>query len=350
MKKRSKIIVAFLVLTIFSLFGTVHSQTASDHFQRGLAASKSGDLPIAISEYTIAIQMDPKNSAAYYNRAIVYEKANEPALALIDLTKSIELKPDRSAAYTNRGNIYARRGDLVLALADHTKVVELDPKSARSFLNRGGTYMQMRQTREALADFDKGAELDPKSANIFNMRGNLHSLTRNWALAITDWDRALELDPSRSELHYQKLWTFLFLNDNERAIAAAKKYLDVKGVKDDRSGWALNAGYLALLRTGNQTAGETLLSQYDREQMPGTFPKQVLQFLRGRLKQPEFMAAAGDDNLKIMAARTYIGEMLLLSNKPEAAVEQFEWVIKNGPKNATEYQLAVAEADRMKKR
>ena len=134
------------------------------------------------------------------------------------------------------------------------------------------------------------------------------------------------------------------------SIAAVQRYLEVKGVKDDRSGWALNAGYLAFLRDGNQVKGEAFLSQYASEQMPGTFPKQVLQFLRGEIKQSEFMAAAGDDKLKIMAARTYIGEMLLLSKKTEAAVEHFDWVIKNGPKNATEYQLAIAESDRINKR
>ena len=108
MKKRSGLTIAFTVLTVFFLLSTARSQTASNHFERGLAANRAGDLQTAIAEYTIAIQMDPKNSATYYNRAIVYEKAKEPGLALIDLTKSIELKPDRPAAYTNRGNIYAQ--------------------------------------------------------------------------------------------------------------------------------------------------------------------------------------------------------------------------------------------------
>jgi tetratricopeptide (TPR) repeat protein len=55
------------------------------------------DYDKAISEYTKAIKLDPKNVDAYYNRALVYEYKNDYDKAISDYSEVIRLEPNSSA-------------------------------------------------------------------------------------------------------------------------------------------------------------------------------------------------------------------------------------------------------------
>ena len=48
----------------------------------------------------------------------------------MDYTQAIELDPKFTAAYSNRGYVNFKLGDLAGALADFRKVLELDPQNA----------------------------------------------------------------------------------------------------------------------------------------------------------------------------------------------------------------------------
>ena len=75
------------------------------------------------------IQRAPNDATAYHNRAVGYELSGDIDLAIADYTKTIEIKPDNAAAYENRGRAYASKGDYTRAVADATKSNELIAKS-----------------------------------------------------------------------------------------------------------------------------------------------------------------------------------------------------------------------------
>jgi len=52
---------------------------------RGVAYGKLGDYRQAISDFAMAIEINPKHAEAYYNRAVAYAKLGNHTLAVEDL-------------------------------------------------------------------------------------------------------------------------------------------------------------------------------------------------------------------------------------------------------------------------
>jgi len=56
-----------------------------------------------ISEYTKAIELNPKFAMAYVKRGMAYHKKGQYDQAISDFNKAIELNPEYAKAYSNRG-------------------------------------------------------------------------------------------------------------------------------------------------------------------------------------------------------------------------------------------------------
>ena len=63
----------------------------------------------AISDYTKAIEINPRFAEAYYNRGLAYGKKGQYDKAISDYTKAIEINPRFAEAYNNRGDAYGRK-------------------------------------------------------------------------------------------------------------------------------------------------------------------------------------------------------------------------------------------------
>jgi tetratricopeptide (TPR) repeat protein len=53
-----------------------------------------GEHDHAIDDYNKAIEINPKDAAAYYNRGNAYEKKGDKARAIADFSKAIEINPN----------------------------------------------------------------------------------------------------------------------------------------------------------------------------------------------------------------------------------------------------------------
>lgn len=72
-----KIFIIFAITALLFLCinaGTVYCQDAKTHNTKGVEYRKQGLFDKAIEEFTKALQLDPKNAAAYNNRGLSYEK------------------------------------------------------------------------------------------------------------------------------------------------------------------------------------------------------------------------------------------------------------------------------------
>lgn len=69
----------------------------------GNEAFQSGDVELAISKFTQAIDIDPDNVIFYSNRSAAYMKVDSISKALHDAEKCIELDPKWSKGYNRLG-------------------------------------------------------------------------------------------------------------------------------------------------------------------------------------------------------------------------------------------------------
>jgi tetratricopeptide (TPR) repeat protein len=123
------------------------------------------DLNGAIADFTRAIELDPKDDAAYYNRAQAKRLKKDAAGAIADYTRAIELGSTNPAAYNNRGNARAENNDRDGAIADYTRAIELKPDYARAYYNRAAVKKEKGDAPGAAGDFKTAAKLDPELAS-----------------------------------------------------------------------------------------------------------------------------------------------------------------------------------------
>ncbi len=78
------------------------------------------------------------NAEFYYNRGIDRFERGDYDKAISDYSKAIEINPRFAMAYANRGGAYLNKGLYDQAISDSNKAIELNPKLAMAYNNRGG--------------------------------------------------------------------------------------------------------------------------------------------------------------------------------------------------------------------
>src|SRR5262249_53002610 len=98
------------------------------------------EVECAISDYSNAIESNPRNPTPYFARGTAHLEAFDFDSAIADFTRAIEIEPNDASAYTNRGSAHYEKGEFDHAIADLNKALELNPKSALTYCNLGWTY------------------------------------------------------------------------------------------------------------------------------------------------------------------------------------------------------------------
>jgi len=111
------IILPIVLFFLLSCASTQKEKTelrnAEFYFNRGVTSYKKGQLDQAISDYTKALEINPKYAEAYYNRGNVYSDKGQYDQAISDFTKALEINPKYAEAHYNRGIAYVKKGQLV---------------------------------------------------------------------------------------------------------------------------------------------------------------------------------------------------------------------------------------------
>jgi len=98
---------------------------ATAYNERGNVRRFQGDNENAITDYTMALHIDPTYYEAYYNRALAYEEKKRFADAEEDLSRTLALNPTVTQAYEARGRVRAARHDYDGAIADVTRYLRV---------------------------------------------------------------------------------------------------------------------------------------------------------------------------------------------------------------------------------
>ena len=128
----------------------------------------------AISDYTKAIEINPRYAVAYSNRGRAYDKKGQYDQAIKDFTKAIEVNPRFAGAYYNRGLAYKHKNQYDQAIIDYTKAIKVNPRFARAYSNRGVVYfLKLGDKNRGCTDFKQACELgNCKNYNITKRNGD----------------------------------------------------------------------------------------------------------------------------------------------------------------------------------
>jgi tetratricopeptide (TPR) repeat protein len=108
---------------------------------RGLARAELGQYPGAIDDYTKALELLPTSAVQTY-RGWAHLVCDSPRLALRDFELALQLDPKNADAYTGRGLILVRQGQLHQAARDAAEAVRLGPSTPRLLYNAARIHAQ----------------------------------------------------------------------------------------------------------------------------------------------------------------------------------------------------------------
>ena len=147
----------------------------------------------ALSDFTKAIRLDPKNSDAWYNRGLANDIVNDLNKALADYTEAIRLSPKFFDAWFERANVKYKNGLFAEAIADYNECIRLNSKSYYSFNNRGEVYRFIGEYEKAISDHSKAISLNPANSHLYACRSYVYSEIGEYEKAITDYKQCYQL-------------------------------------------------------------------------------------------------------------------------------------------------------------
>ena len=192
---------------------------------RGWMYCRTGELDRALTDTTLAIQLDPKCAPAYWARATAHNHRDELDKAIADLSAAIRLDPNASDYFSTRGDIYLRHGDAEKAMGDYNRAIELDSEKPVTFCERGDLRASLGDHSGAASDYLRAQKLDPKYSAPY--------ISYAWLLATCPYDQVR--DPAKA-LDYAKIG--LDLNPKrEEAWATYAAALAAVGRFDEAVEW-----------------------------------------------------------------------------------------------------------------
>ena len=104
-----------------------HDMVAT-HVNRGILRLRRGNVPEAIADFDMAIEMDPNQPESYLNKGAALIRLNNPAEALQLFTVALERNTRRPAiAHYGRAIAHEDLGDVRSAYQEYQLASELDP-------------------------------------------------------------------------------------------------------------------------------------------------------------------------------------------------------------------------------
>jgi tetratricopeptide (TPR) repeat protein len=232
------------------------------HFGQGTEAGFS----TAISEYEQAIAKEPNFAAAYAGIASCYSALSSiympprEAMPLAEKAarKAIELDPDVAETHAAIGFIDPfYHWNRTEAEGELRKAIQLNPNYSTAYLNYGLSLLTESHFHDALTQLRKAQQLEPTSALI--------SSSIEWALflegkydeVLQQAQHTLSIEPNMAVSDSQMGLAYLYLGQNENALAALKKAVQM----DYNSYYVTNYVY-GLAVSGHKPDAERVLAEF----------------------------------------------------------------------------------------
>ena len=126
---------------------------------------RGGDMKLAIYYCSRAIQSGDLEQGdmvvALLNRGVAYKNTGNLEMAVVDYSSALELSPSDALLFSNRANAYRELNKLVEAMSDINRSIELNPENPAAFYVRGLLFEAMGDQENARRDFLRAHEISP---------------------------------------------------------------------------------------------------------------------------------------------------------------------------------------------
>jgi tetratricopeptide (TPR) repeat protein len=144
------------------VYGKSHYELGFVDVLRGVIWVARGDPDKALTDFNKAIEIYPKEPAAFIDRGNLWSQGGEADKAIADYDQAIQISPKKARAYCGKGKSLAAKGDYRHALLDLTLAIELSPDYIEAYKSRGEVWTKPGENEKAKSDYDIAEKLHPK--------------------------------------------------------------------------------------------------------------------------------------------------------------------------------------------
>lgn len=200
---------------------------------------------IAAQAFSHAVQIEPRNAAAWSNLAIALKEQGRIDEAIRALGRATAADPGFAAAHYNLGNLLKASGKPAEAVEAYRRALAINPGNVQFHINLGLAHYDLADFRKAAEAYHAATRLAPDNAPAFAAMGNALFELGRLDDTLKCYRRALELEPDNALYHYNLGRTLRDLHAFDAAEAAYGKAL---ALDPSLASAHLNLGLLRLLR------------------------------------------------------------------------------------------------------
>ena len=198
------------------------AQMSNAEYNYAVQLYQGNDQPKSLDNLTYLEKKYPTDSWVFYLLGLHYSKANNNLSALSNFTKAIDLNPKISLAYKARANVYNLKGLTDKAIEDITQYITFKPADAEGYELRAGYYFTKKDYKNALADFEKEIEILPRRFMTYYDAANTIALLKDVKAGDAYLEKGLAVDGiKKDELN---ILYAVYLGQKGRYIEAKEKF------------------------------------------------------------------------------------------------------------------------------
>jgi tetratricopeptide (TPR) repeat protein len=304
-----------------------------------------GDLAKAADAYEQALKLDPSNLRALENLGNYYALL-DPDKSLSYYQRYIDINPRDADIYFQMALVNQKRGNLKKALPLYQQSIELDSEQIASHMALADLYEQEKSTAAAIAEYETAIKLQPASPLVTGRLGNLLYRDGQWDRAKAAFETVAKATPQEPSAYY---WLARVAEEKKDWKEAATNAEKAYKLSQDPQFLALTAYYMTL---DHQVENAVKYLEKAKENDPNN--ANVLLFLGMNYldmnkveKAQEVLAKGVAQYPKDVQLRFQLGSAEDRLNHFDAAVDQFQTVLKLDPKNSAAMNyLGYSWADR----
>jgi tetratricopeptide (TPR) repeat protein len=174
------------------------------HCRRGDACRQRGENERALQEYSAAIQIDPRDKAAYLRRGRLYRLTGDLGRAIEDFNAAARIDPTDPEPFCQRAQARGANGELDRAVEDFDQALRLKPDCTTTRFRRAIVWRLQGKLEPAVAEFTELIRLRPDQAVLYYQRGLARLDGGEPGRAVADFTEAVRLNPHYQEAHQKR--------------------------------------------------------------------------------------------------------------------------------------------------
>jgi tetratricopeptide (TPR) repeat protein len=195
--------------------------TATEWYQKGL---DEGDVAEKMRCFENAIQEDENYADAYYQKGLVLLKSLKAKDAISEFSIALQIQK-KEVYFEARGTAYSETRQFDKALTDFNAVLSTNPQNRKVLLKKGNTSLEVANYTEALLAFNDVLRIEPLNTEALIGRANCYMKGGKMQEAINTLNPLLKREPTNQDALYSLGEWYELSNDTTTAISYFNKIL-----------------------------------------------------------------------------------------------------------------------------